>query len=84
MTDPADVRFTKFDEATGTVVEFKGKGGAKVGYDAPHSTPGPHHGTQHSSWQSAGRRGAGGGKRGNIPYEGPRHLTDMQNGVIKG
>lgn len=74
MTDPSKVTFSKVDAATGTVVEFKGEGGAKVGYDGPHTqTPGAHHDTQHISWQSAGKRDAGGTKRGNEPYSGPRH-----------
>jgi len=67
-----DIKPTKWDPKTGTAVEFKGPGGAKVGYDGPHpETPGEHHDTQHISWQSAGKRGAG-GSRGNIPYSGPR------------
>ncbi len=73
MIDPSKVQFSKVDKTTGTVVEFKGPGGAKVGYDGPHKSPGPHHDTQHISWQSAGKRGSGGAKRGNIPYDGPRH-----------
>jgi hypothetical protein len=61
---------TKWDPKTGTAVEFKGPGGAKVGYDGPHpETPGAYHDTQHISWQSAGKRGSG-GTRGNIPYGG--------------
>lgn len=64
---------SKFDPATGTAVEFKGPGGAKVGYDGPHpNTPGDCHDVNHISWQSAGKRGAG-GQRGNIPYDGPQH-----------
>ena len=51
MTNPSEVRFTQVDSKTGTVVEFKGPNGAKVGYDGPHSSPGPHHDTQHVSWQ---------------------------------
>jgi RHS repeat-associated protein len=74
MTDPEQVRFSKVDPITGTVVEFKGPGGAKVGYDGPHpNSPGPYHDTQHISWQSAGKRGSGGAERGNIPYCGPQH-----------
>lgn len=73
MTDPSKVSFSKVDEKTGTVVEFKGEGGAKIGYDGPHASPGPHHDTQHISWQSAGKRDQGGTKRGNIPYKGGRH-----------
>jgi hypothetical protein len=63
----------KADPKTGTLTEFKGKDGAKVGYDEPHKSPGPHHDKQHISWQSAGKRGTGGAKRGNIPYGGARH-----------
>jgi hypothetical protein len=73
MTESEAVQITKYDPATGTAVEFKGPGGAKVGYDAPHpGTPGPHHNVPHISWQSAGKRGRG-GARGNIPYSGPQH-----------
>jgi RHS repeat-associated protein len=73
MNDPSKVTFSKVDEKTGTVVEFKGEGGAKIGYDGPHASPGPHHDTQHISWQSSGKRGDGGAQRGNIPYSGERH-----------
>lgn len=73
MNDPSKVQFSEVDEKTGTIVEFKGEGGAKVGYDGPHASPGPHHDTQHISWQSAGKRGDGGAQRGNIPYSGERH-----------
>jgi RHS repeat-associated protein len=73
MTDPSQVSFTKYDKTTGTVVEFKGPGGAKVGYDGPHSSPGPHHDTQHISWQTGGKRSSGGAQRGNIEYTGPQH-----------
>ena len=73
MNDPSKVAFSKADEKTDTVVEFKGEGGAKIGYDVPHASPGPHHDTQHVSWQSAGKRGDGGAQRGNIPYSGDRH-----------
>jgi RHS repeat-associated protein len=73
MTDPSKIQFSKVDPKTGTVVEFKGEGGAKVGYDAPHRTPGANHDTQHISWQSAGKRSRGGAQRGNIPYQGERH-----------
>lgn len=73
MTNPEEVEFSKVDPETGTVVEFKGKGGAKVGYDGPHDSPGPYHDQQHISWQSAGRRRAGGATRDNIPYDGPQH-----------
>ncbi len=73
MTDPSRVVFSKVDPKTGTVVEFKGSGGAKVGYDGPHKSPGPHHDTQHISWQTGGKRSQGGRERGNEPYSGPQH-----------
>ena len=74
MTDPSTVSFSKVDPKTGTVVEFKGPGGAKVGYDGPHpNSPGHLHDQQHISVQSAGKRGAGGAVRENIPYSGPQH-----------
>ena len=76
LTDPNDVEFSKVDPETGTVVEFKGSGdkkGAKVGYDGPHDSPGPHHDVQHISWQTSGKRKSGGTERGNTPYEGPWH-----------
>jgi hypothetical protein len=64
---------TKWDPATGTAVEFTGPGHARVPYDGPHPlTEGAHHDVQHVGWQSAGKRDAG-GRRGNIPYVGPRH-----------
>ena len=73
LLDPAQIEFTKVDPKTGTVVEFKGPGGAKVAYDAPHATPGPGHDKPHVGWQNAGKRGSGGTKRGNITYDGPQH-----------
>ena len=73
MTDASKVEFTKYDEATGTVVEFGGAKGSKVGYDGPHSSPGLYHDRQHISWQSKGKRKDGEMKRGNIPYEGEQH-----------
>ena len=73
MTEANEVKFTKVDPETGTVVEFKGQGGAKVSYDGPHPEPGPSHDVPHIGWQSAGKRGAGGAVRGNIPYKGPQH-----------
>ena len=73
MTDPEKVEFSKIDPKTGTVVEFKGEKGAKVGYDAPHAGAGSHHDSQHISWQTGGKRSAGGRERGNIPYTGERH-----------
>lgn len=79
MNDPSTVTFSKYDPNTGTVVEFKGPGGAKVGYDGPHpNTPGKHHDVQHISYQSAGRRGSGGAVRDNIPYDGPQHPSRSQ------
>ena len=73
ITDPSKVQFSKVDPKTGTVVEFKGPGGAKVGYDGPHQSPGPHHDTQHISWQTGGKRTSSGRERGNEPYSGPQH-----------
>ncbi|MDN7907953.1 polymorphic toxin type 47 domain-containing protein [Burkholderia diffusa] len=74
MTNPENVTFSKVDPVTGTVVEFKGAGGAKVAYDAPHadmdSVQG--HDKPHVGWQTAGKRGCG-CQRGNITYEGPQH-----------
>jgi hypothetical protein len=86
MTKTEDVKFTRVDPETGTVVEFKGPDGAKVRYDAPHpETPGPAHDQQHVSWQSAGKTSQGGRKRGNIPYGGTRHpsATDRQTGNVE-
>jgi RHS repeat-associated protein len=71
MTDPKEVKFTKVDPKTGTVVEFKGPGGKKVAYDQPHATPGPGHDKPHIGWQTAGKGPVS--KRGNITYEGPQH-----------
>jgi hypothetical protein len=73
MTNANDVKFTKVDPETGTVVEFKGKDGAKVAYDAPHASPGPSHDVPHVGWQTGGKRATGGTERGNIPYTGPQH-----------
>jgi len=74
MTYPSKIEFSKMDPNTGTVVEFKGPGGAKVGYDGPHpGSPGPYHDQQHISVQSAGKRGSGGAIRENIPYSGTQH-----------
>jgi len=73
MTDPAKIEFSKMDAKTGTVVEFKGGDGAKVGYDGPHASPGPSHDVPHISWQSAGKRTSGGTQRGNTPYDGDQH-----------
>lgn len=63
MTNPNDVKFSKVDPKTGTVVEFKGPGGAKVAYDGPHATPGPGHNSSHVGYQSAGKRTQGGTQR---------------------
>ena len=71
LTDGAVV-YTKEDPVTGTIVEFKGQGGAKVAYDSPHNSPGPGHDKPHIGWQTAGKRG-GGARRGNITYDGPQH-----------
>lgn len=73
MTDASKVQFSKVDPKTGTVVEFKGEGGAKVGYDGKHRSEGPHHDVQHISWQTAGKRSSGGTQRGNELYSGPQH-----------
>jgi RHS repeat-associated protein len=74
MTDSSKVQFSKVDPKTGTVVEFKGPGGAKVGYDGAHpNSPGPYHDQQHISAQSAGKRGEGGATRENFPYSGDQH-----------
>jgi RHS repeat-associated protein len=79
MTDPSKVGFSKVDPKTGTVVEFKGPGGAKVAYDSPHADPGPGHDMPHVGWQSAGKRGSGGTERGNITYDGPQHPFRSSN-----
>jgi hypothetical protein len=73
MTDPSKITFSRVDPKTGTVVEFKGEGGAKVGYDAAHGSTGPYHGEPHVSWQTAGKVRDGGRQRGNIPYSGEQH-----------
>ena len=73
MSDPKDVKFSKVDPETGTVVEFKGPDGAKVAYDSPHVDPGLFHDVPHIGWQTGGKRGFGGRGRGNIPYDGPQH-----------
>jgi RHS repeat-associated protein len=71
MTDPEQVKITKYDPETGTAVEFSGPNGAKVVYDGPHAQPGPGHDYPHIGWQTGGKRAAGGAARGNIPYKGP-------------
>ena len=70
-----NVEFSKIDPATGTVVEFKGPGGAKVAYDGPHVDMdlALGHDKPHVGWQTGGKRGEGGGLRGNITYDGPQH-----------
>ncbi len=72
MTEPEAITFSKVDPATGTIVEFKGPGGAKVAYDSPHASPGPGHDMPHVGWKAPGKRPAG-GVRGNITYDGPQH-----------
>lgn len=42
MTNPENVSFSKYDPVTGTVVEFKGDGGAKGAYDADMDTKSGH------------------------------------------
>ena len=76
MNDPEKVSFSKIDEKTGTVVEFKGAGGSKVAYDAPHADMDPKsgHDKPHIGWQTAGKRNkCGCAERGNITYDGPQH-----------
>ncbi|MFJ4456724.1 polymorphic toxin type 47 domain-containing protein, partial [Pseudomonas sp. NPDC089392] len=76
MDDPEKIIFSKIDTATGTVVEFKGAGGNKVAYDAPHADMDPKsgHDKPHIGWQTAGKRNkCGCGDRGNITYSGPQH-----------
>lgn len=59
MTNSESVSFSKMDPVTGTVVEFKRVGGAKVAYDAPHADmdSAQGHGKPHVGWQSAGKTG---------------------------
>jgi RHS repeat-associated protein len=71
MSDPNQVRFSKFDPKTGTIVEFKGPDGAKVAYDSPHAEPGPGHDMPHVGWQTGGKGSAQ--RSGNITYDGPQH-----------
>ena len=76
MTNPENVSFSKYDPVTGTVVEFKGEGGAKVAYDAPHADMDTKsgHDKPHVGWHTAGKRGrCGCAERGNITYGGPQH-----------
>ncbi|WP_256583421.1 polymorphic toxin type 47 domain-containing protein [Pseudomonas sp. Irchel 3F3] len=76
MDDPDKISFTKNDPETGTIVEFKGPGGGKVAYDAPHADMDAKsgHDKPHIGWQTAGKRNkCGCGDRGNITYSGPQH-----------
>jgi hypothetical protein len=75
MTDPDKVEFSKYDPETGTVVEFKGEGGAKVAYDPPHRDMNEEkfHDVPHVGSQTSGKRGSGGASRQNFPYTGPQH-----------
>ncbi|WP_213233197.1 polymorphic toxin type 47 domain-containing protein [Caballeronia sp. NK8] len=75
MTNPENVSFSKFDPETGTIVEFKGPGGAKVAYDGPHADmdAAVGHDKPHVGWQTEGKRGAGGAERGNVTYDGEQH-----------
>ncbi len=80
LTDGTNVEFSKVDPATGTVTEFKGPDGAKVGFDSDHpNTPGPHHDQQHISAQKGGKRKAGAGDRKNFPYSGTQHPCRPKN-----
>lgn len=74
MTDPDNVKVSKYDPETGTVVEFKGEKGVKVAYDSPHAdmNAAAGHDKPNVGWQSSGRQPAG-GHRGNITYDGPQH-----------
>jgi hypothetical protein len=56
LTDPNKIIFTQVDPTTGTVVEFAGAEGGKVGYDTPHTKPGAHHDVPHISAQKPGKR----------------------------
>jgi RHS repeat-associated protein len=76
MDEPEKILFSKVDMTTGTVVEFKGPGGSKVAYDAPHADMDSKsgHDKPHVGWQTAGKRSkCGCGDRGNITYAGPQH-----------
>jgi len=80
MADASEVKFSKVDPAIGTVVEFKGPGGAKVRCDRPHVGPGTHHDVQHISAQGAGKRSQVGGARQNYPYGGPQLPSSLRPG----
>ena len=71
MDDSSKVAFGK-EDATGTVVEFKGPKGAKVAYDGPHADMDSEkgHDQPHVGWQTGGKQ-PDGGARGNITYDGP-------------
>ncbi len=71
MTDPSKVGFKKADPETGTVTEFEGPKGAKVGYDKPHTTPGPGHDKPHVSWTNGGKKKDDGHRRGNYTHDDP-------------
>ena len=73
LTNPADVTFSKADPKTGTITEFIGPKGQKLGYNAPHKSPGPGHSKPHVSFTSGGKRSRGTNRRGNYTYEGPTH-----------
>ena len=70
MTNPKDVKFTKQDPKTGTIVEFKNSNRGKVVYDSPHDTPGPGHDKPHVGFQQGKGRTE---VQGNITYDGPQH-----------
>ncbi|WP_297955218.1 polymorphic toxin type 47 domain-containing protein, partial [uncultured Neisseria sp.] len=81
MTNPSEVQFSKYDPKTGTVVEFKGRGGAKVAYDAPHADMdvSAGHDKPHVGWQTEGKRKSNGARRGNITYRGEQHPHRSDN-----
>jgi RHS repeat-associated protein len=66
---------TKWDEKTGTAVEFKGSNGSKVAYDSPHADMDVlnGHDKPHIGVQSSGKRKVGGTTRYNLTYDGPQH-----------
>ncbi len=73
MTDPANVRFTREDPQTGTIVEFKGTRSQHVAYDAPHAdgNPANGHDMPHVGYSTEGK-GADRVKA-NITYDGEQH-----------
>ena len=84
MTDPSKVQFTHVDPKTGTVVGFKGEGGAKVVYDGPHpETPGPFHEAPHVGYQTPGKVKDGARVRENIPYDGPQHPSRSPGDAVE-